>query len=244
MSLLDWNLAEALNVYQIALLSAGYDPAEYEESSHCNWSKQVKLDTAVYLSTIKTAVLTGKVECEIEESREEYERGPNWYASLIDIKSYTCWLKERNHQDKFFNCDFWQREDSDLDRLLAPSGEFYPPKLAAAVRAWQAVTADPIAIAGKSPKRALEVWLRKHANEYGLANKDGKPNEQGIEEVCKVANWKPQGGASRTPHPPVSSKPTHGSQKPTHPLAERGGKALTEAPAAFARDDLDDEIPF
>jgi hypothetical protein len=52
---------------------------------------------------------------------------------------------------------------------------------------------------GKTPKKALEIWLRKHANEYGLAGKDGNPNELGIEEICKVANWKLGGGASPTP---------------------------------------------
>ena len=64
------------------------------------------------------------------------------------------------------------------------------------MRAWNEVTADPTALNGKTPKRALEVWLRKHANEYGLTGKDGNPNELGIEEVCKVANWKLGGGKS------------------------------------------------
>jgi hypothetical protein len=76
-------------------------------------------------------------------------------------------------------------------------GDWY--KLAAAVRAWNEVTADPESLNGKTPKKALEVWLRKHANEYGLTNDDGNPNKLGIQEICKVANWKPAGGASPTP---------------------------------------------
>src|SRR6185312_2030972 len=148
MALSDWNLAEALNVYQIALLSAGYDPAEFEDIYQSNWSKQVKTDTAAYLTTIKGAVLTGKIECEKEYDQQDFDRGVDWSASLIDIQSYVRWLKERNHQDKFFNCEFWRPDESDLDRLLSPWGKFYAPKLAAAVSAWQAVTTDPEAMAG------------------------------------------------------------------------------------------------
>ena len=34
-----------------------------------------------------------------------------------------------------------------------------------------------MALNGKTPKKALGIWLRKHANEYGLTGKDGNPNE-------------------------------------------------------------------
>jgi hypothetical protein len=237
MAFLDWNLAEALNVYQIALLSAGYDPAEYEDLNHSHWPKQTKMDTAAYISTIRNAALAGKIEFNQEDGQDDYgNRYTDWYASLIDVQSYARWLKERGHEDKFFNCSFFRRDESDLDNLLSPSSDFYAPKLAAAVRALEAVTADPAALAGKSPKRALETWLRKHASEFGLTNKDGKPNEQGIEEVCKVANWKPQGGASRTPTPVPA--------KPAHPLPPKGSQDAREPSTSFSRDEMDEEIPF
>ncbi|MDM0051416.1 hypothetical protein [Variovorax sp. J22R115] len=64
----------------------------------------------------------------------------------------------------------------------------YAPKLAAAVRAWQAVDDE-----GKtSPKQALEGWLRAHADDFGLTN-------AAVEECSKVANWKAQGRAPKTP---------------------------------------------
>ncbi|GAB6047386.1 hypothetical protein JCM19379_12100 [Methyloparacoccus murrellii] len=71
----------------------------------------------------------------------------------------------------------------------------YAPKLAAAVSAWQAVT-DPV---GKHPKQALVKWLRGHAAEFEMTDGEGKPNETGIEEVAKVANWQLTGGAAKTP---------------------------------------------
>jgi hypothetical protein len=41
--------------------------------------------------------------------------------------------------------------------------------------------------------------LAAHANEFGLTKEDGNPNEQGIEEVAKIANWDTKGGAPKTP---------------------------------------------
>ena len=42
-------------------------------------------------------------------------------------------------------------------------------------------------------------WLRRHADQYGLTKDDGNPNEQGIEEIAKIANWDSKGGAPKTP---------------------------------------------
>jgi hypothetical protein len=83
----------------------------------------------------------------------------------------------------------------DCADYLNPKHPRYAPKLAAAVRAWQAVT-EPN---GKHPKQALSKWLRDHAKEYGLVDDKGKPTETGIEEAAKVANWQPGGGAPKTP---------------------------------------------
>jgi hypothetical protein len=71
--------------------------------------------------------------------------------------------------------------------------------LAATIEAWKAVTADEELRRGKSVKQALAVWLRQHANEFGLTKDDGNPNEQGIEEIAKIANWDIRGGAPKTP---------------------------------------------
>jgi hypothetical protein len=46
---------------------------------------------------------------------------------------------------------------------------------------------------------SIVIWLRQHANEFGLTKEDGNPNEQGIEEVAKIANWDTKGGAPKTP---------------------------------------------
>ena len=112
------------------------------------------------------------------------------YASTINVESLRQWLVLKGFSTGFFFPDPVTTLDF-LDRLNSR----YAPKLAAAVNAWQAVT-DP---GRKSPKQALDKWLREHAAEYGLTNDEGKPIETAIEECSKVANWNQTGGAPKTP---------------------------------------------
>ncbi|MCP5017691.1 MAG: hypothetical protein GY938_20830 [Ketobacter sp.] len=112
------------------------------------------------------------------------------YKSLVNADSLKQWLRRKG-----FKTGFFFPEPVDTLDFLDPSNPRYAPKLAASVRAWQAVTN-----AGKrSPKQALDKWLREHAVEYSLTNNEGKPIEQAIEECSKVANWSPKGGATKTP---------------------------------------------
>lgn len=224
-----WKLAEELNVYQIALLCAGHDPSGLEGYQFDAWPREVKEDVAPFVHAIKNAAR--KEEFDFEVTRHmDYDAEINWYESLICLDSFRKWLRSRNFHDGFFlECE------NEADRVSDKKGEFYAPKLAAAVRAWNEVTSDPQALNGKTPKKALEVWLRKHANVYGLTNKDGNPNELGIEEICKVANWKPTGGASPTPTPvpqaAVVPGPTARKVRPRPP---------TPKPDLI----IDDDIPF
>ena len=61
------------------------------------------------------------------------------------------------------------------------------------------MSADSSLRVRKTVKQALVIWLRHHANKFALTKEDGKPNEQGIEEVAKIANWDAKGGAPKTP---------------------------------------------
>ena len=73
----------------------------------------------------------------------------------------------------------------------------YATKLAAAINAWIAID-NKEKLKGKSAKKALSIWLREHAFEYNLTDLDGNPNETGIEECAKVANWQEKGGAPKS----------------------------------------------
>jgi hypothetical protein len=110
--------------------------------------------------------------------------------SMVNVESLKQWLRLKGFTTGFF----FPEPIATMD-FLDPLNQRYAPKLAASVKAWQAVTD-----AGKrSPKRALDKWLREHAAEFGLTNEDGKPIENAIEECSKVANWNAKGGATKTP---------------------------------------------
>lgn len=119
-----------------------------------------------------------------------YCEAPNWEASTVRRSDLVAWLESRG-----FRSGFFFPGATSTPEYLDPKNPRYAHKLAAAVQAWLSVT-DPV---GKHPKQALDKWLREHAARYGMTDEDGKLNETAIEEVAKVANWKPGGGAPKTP---------------------------------------------
>ncbi|WP_129562593.1 hypothetical protein [Paraburkholderia dokdonensis] len=119
-----------------------------------------------------------------------YRVAPDWRLTTVAVADVRAWLATRGTKSGFFFPDA-----SDAPDYLDPKHPRYAPRLAAAVNAWLAVTQA----SGKSVKDSIKKWLREHAGQYGLNNEDGKPNETGIEEVAKVVNWQPSGGAPKTP---------------------------------------------
>ena len=113
-----------------------------------------------------------------------------------------------------------------------------PPKLAAAIKAWSAVSGYPARLRGKSPKQAIADWLVENAGTLGLHNRDGSINRTGIEEICKVANWKPGGGA--TPTPALATLAPVAAARPLIRLPPPPAESVRRDFSA----DLDDEIPF
>ena len=112
------------------------------------------------------------------------------YRSIIQVDSLRRWLAVKGFKSGFFFPEPIETMD-----FLDPFNHRYAPKLVAAYRAWESV----IDSGKKSPKQALDKWLREHAADFGLTNDEGKPIEQAIEECSKVANWNTKGGATKTP---------------------------------------------
>ncbi len=119
----------------------------------------------------------------------------DWDLTSIATNDIRAWLLTRGFTAGFF---FPNREEGQPG-YLEKTHPNYAPKLAAAIRAWEAVTSDPERLRGKTPKQALTKWLNEHAAAYGLTKEDGTPNATGVEEAAKLANWRPEGGASKTP---------------------------------------------
>ena len=114
-------------------------------------------------------------------------------SSRVEVESLRSWLVGRG-----FHTGFFFPTATGAPDYLDPDHPRYAPKLAAAVKAWLA-SCDESATRGKSVKQSLVKWLRENAAEFGLSDDDGKPNDTGIEETAKVANWQPGGGAPKTP---------------------------------------------
>ena len=192
-----WRLCDELSVYEAALLIAGRSPGKLGYVEKLPLNKQPKGYEAAK-TAIRNALRSGKIKGIIKPEFDDRVEGDpvpiidsvNLYYSRVDVESLKTWLIGRGFQRGFFFPN-----PVEAPGYLDPANPRYAPKLAAAVRAWQAVT-DPV---GRHPKQALAKWLREHAAEFDLSDDECKPNETGIEEAAKVANWQPGGGAPKTP---------------------------------------------
>ena len=231
-----WKLCSDYSIVQAALLICGANPDDLQfsvdNSSRHRPAGYVAARTAIY-----NAVRTGLIEATVVYDQQEFGNAAsiNAHETMIHVSDLNEFLNSRGMTSSFFDRSGLPSQN----RFPAESAQF-PRKLDAANKAWTAVTSDPARLRGKSPKQALEAWLTENAAELGLLNKDGAPNRSGIEEICKVANWKPEGGATPTP----SAK----SVQVTPSLIQLPDPRRTVPSAPPPREtfsaDLDDEIPF
>lgn len=220
-----WRLCDEVSVIDASLLIVGEDPSisrEYIE----NWDAQ---DLPQGYSAAKTALINAilgkrlnatlryparclsddeypKIGEQVYDKNLGYDIAftdvPDWKQSTIKVEDLKAWLISRGFKTGFFFADHIDAPD-----YLDKSHPCYAPKLAAAVDAWQALASDESRLDGKTPKQAIEKWLRENASRFGLSDDDGNPNKDGIEQISKVANWKPEGGAAKTKgNPPTPKK--------------------------------------
>ena len=162
---------------------------------HAN-APDMELENEIYLKSLYKRSIEGTLVQETEYDINGNDMGfiegsVDCFRSIINVDSLKEWLLVKGFTTGFFFPEMAETMD-----FLDPQNPRYAPKLAASVKAWQSVTD-----AGKrSPKQALDKWLREHAVQFGLTNEDGKALiENAIEECSKVANWSPKGGATKTP---------------------------------------------
>lgn len=170
------------------------DQAEHLRADHAHIPDLVA-ENSDYLNELFRRSIVGTLVPKSSYSFDNTDNKPiegsiDVYNSTVKFESLKQWLRHKG-----FTTGFFFPEPSEVMDFLDPLNPRYAPKLAATVRAWQAVT-NP---GKKSPKQALDKWLREHAAEFNLTNDEGNPIETAIEECSKVANWKPGGGATKTP---------------------------------------------
>lgn len=194
-----WRLCDELSVVHAALLLVGSDPSSEAGRSVESWKMHERPDgyeaaktaitNALRLEKIKGTIIP-IYQRDFHGVEFEQANSIDVAASRLNVESLRQWLQLRG-----INTGFFFPMATDATDYLDRNNPRYAPKLAAAIRAWQAVS-NP---AGNHPKKALLKWLREHASEFDLTDDEGKTNETGIEEVAKVANWQPNGGAPKTP---------------------------------------------
>lgn len=195
-----WKLCDEINIMHAALLIIGIDPSS-KEGCYC---ESLNLDERPFgyeaaklaiSNALKKNTISGQhiplYDYDINNNQcGELPNTTDIQESIVEVASLQQWLSERGFKDGFFF-----PATNDAPGYLDKKNSRYAPKLAATVHAWQAVT-DP---GKKSPKQALEKWLREHAAEFGLVDDDGNPVNNAIEECSKVANWSQTGGAPKMP---------------------------------------------
>jgi len=230
-----WRISDYYSVVQAAILVCGYDPEDLQYEVEHNLKRRPAGYIAIR-TAISNAVRAGRLETEVVEyERDDFNQDPTLdiHKTLIAVGDLDTFLRARG-----IFCEIFDRSGSEVAGQLRPDHPQFPLKLDAAIKAWTAVTSDPSSLRGKSPKQALAKWLSEHAKELDLLNKDGKPNTTGIEEICKVANWKPNGGATPTPSPQALTQ-----QPALKQLLAPASRTRTSPSEDFSAD-LDDEIPF
>ena len=200
-----WMLNEEFSIQETIMLSLGFLPGDRSyEMERVVASKRPKGYDAL------KKLLLNKIKGNQIDAKIEYVSHNDFEGTVsIDLDS-TSMLRDdiiQMFREIGFKPNFFFPIGSEDQNYVDRGHPFYAPKLAAAIAAWEAVTKDETLLNGKTPKQALQKWLREHATQFNLTKDDGNPNETGIDDICKIANWKPEGGAARTPTQ-VTKNPT------------------------------------
>jgi hypothetical protein len=198
-----WRLCVELTIIQASLLVSGHDPSStqaYVEGWEINKrpsgyeGAKAALFRALELKDIE-GFYSKQVEYNMNgEPVGHIDGSIDLQASTVNVDSLKLWLRGRG-----INTGFFFPGNEDAPDYLDPKHPRYSRKLAASVTAWMKMEEGDGLLKGKSVKQSLEKWLRVNAAQYDLCDGEGKPNEKGIEECAKVANWQQKGGAPKTP---------------------------------------------
>lgn len=207
-----WKFSSELSVIQAALLIIGTDPADAEEyiETWRSCSRPEGYDATI--TALRNDILKGRLKATLRHGVDntepfyfegQYIEGesrpkemPDWHRTTIAVDDLKLWLRSKGIK----NCFFFNQSDAEPNApYLDKQHPQYAPKLAAAVEAWIAVIEAKEFMDSGTPKKHLEKWLRENAARYGLSDQDGNPNNSAIEEISKIANWNPLGGAGKTP---------------------------------------------
>lgn len=179
-----WRWCDELTVIQAALLANGIDPS-IEGCYVEGWDADKRpsgYEAAKH--AITRALKTGKISGEVMP-KTDHDFNGNEYSlagtvdvtsSIVDVESLKTWLEvERGVRPSFF---FPAVESKSIPDYMNPKHLRYSPKLAAAVKVWQAME-DENLLRGKPVMSAMNDWMEMRYKELELIWK-GEINKTAI----------------------------------------------------------------
>lgn len=191
-----WKLAESLSVVQAALLVIGLEPQgrsnEVERFSDDRKPPNYLAARDAILSAVEKEIIEGKIAYrEVGRGFDGNEQIVDYHDSTVSVPSLSDWLEAKGFETKAF-----RTHHEEPVGFRDPSHPRYSPKLAAVVEAWE--NFNPESKGPGTPKQHLMKWLRLNAARFNLTDDEGRPSENVIEDLAKVANWATSGGAPKT----------------------------------------------
>lgn len=144
----------------------------------------VKEDESAFISNVKTI--------NQDHAKIVFKTEPDWGLTTVNVNDLKAWLLKLNFPAPFF----FNEKSSNTPDYLDPIHPRHSQKLAASIKAWQAMDDDNLLLK-KTPKKAMEAWLQSRYKELGLEH-NGQMNNSAISECATVANWQTKGGAPST----------------------------------------------
>jgi hypothetical protein len=192
-----WKLCESYTLLEATLLILNIEPEGNENIERK--SNKPKGLTAI-LASLNSAIKNGTLDADEQTPSAQTILAGNKQYLTINANNLKDWLKTKNFTTGFLfdNKDLPIRTPDYLNK----DHPNYAYKLAAAVRAWEAVSTDEkYKNNGKSPKTNLINYLNTHAAELELIKDNGEPNIKAIEhQISVVTNWAIKGGVAETPN--------------------------------------------
>lgn len=157
-------------------------------------------------------------------------KDPNWMETTIDVDELKRWLERRGVFPAFFF------PTGNKDSFRNAENPRYSPKLACAIAAWEAISR---AAPNKSVKQTIQDWVQSNGVRFGLGE-NMVVSPTAAEEVAKIVNWNPKGGAN-----PTSSGVSEEAQDLNKHIENYGFGYPTDGGfGTISDDDMDSEIPF
>lgn len=191
-SLKHWLLCEKYTVAEAAYLILEIVPNIDDEGiSDFTYKEELK----ALQKALDQAGVSGAIKAETERDINGYQ----WVAGLYK-DSLIQWLEKNRVKAPLFLPDSPQAGGSQTPPYLNKDHPYYSPKLALAVRAWEAVAlGDEYQNSSRTVKQNIEDVARSLAVEVELVGDGEKVPDAAIDQVAKVANWNTAGGAPKTP---------------------------------------------